>query len=138
MTMLAAFSAQHLFTANWERGETPRRRGNPKALKSSVVYPVKGFGMNIPACLSAQSTRANRDTAVSTIFVAVFGSPMSPSTSARFAEAGRICFGNVSRVRNHVVTDPEKLSQDCSNACDTGDNPLFFVCLPFLRFLLRA
>ena len=28
------------------------------------------------------------ETAVSTIFAAVFGSPMSPSTSARFADAG--------------------------------------------------
>ena len=59
-----------------------------KALRSSVVYSVKGFGIKIPALFTSTSTRPNRDMAVSTILAAVFGSPMSPSTSARFADAG--------------------------------------------------
>jgi len=59
-----------------------------KVLKSSVVYSMKGFGIKTPALFISTSIRPNRDTAVSTIFAAVRGSPMSPSTSATFAAAG--------------------------------------------------
>ena len=57
-----------------------------KVLKSSVVYPVKGFGIKTPALFISTSIRPNRDTAVSTIAAAVSGA-MSPSTSATFAAA---------------------------------------------------
>src|SRR5947207_15615748 len=43
-----------------------------------------GFGIKTPALFISTSIRPNRDTAVSTIFAAVRGSPMSPSTSATF------------------------------------------------------
>src|SRR5712692_6335193 len=88
LTMLPLFCRNICFTANWETWRNPASVVETKALKSSVVYSVKGFGMNIPALFISTSTRPNRDKAVSTIFVAVFGSPMSPSTSARFADAG--------------------------------------------------
>src|SRR6185369_257946 len=41
--------------------------------------------MKTPALFISTSIRPNRDTAVSTIFAPVRGSPMSPSTSATFA-----------------------------------------------------
>src|SRR5215469_10978128 len=60
-----------------------------KELNSSVVYSVKGLGIKMPALLIRVSIRPNRDTAVSAIFAAVRGSPMSPSTSERFADGGK-------------------------------------------------
>src|SRR5215471_21690875 len=45
--------------------------------------------MKIPALLMRASMRPNRDTAVSAILAAVRGSPMSPSTSARFGDGGK-------------------------------------------------
>src|SRR6266853_5601775 len=88
LTMLPLFCRNICFTANWETWRNPASVVETKALKSSVVYSVKGFGIKIPALFISTSTRPNRDTAVSTILAAVFGSPMSPSTRARFADAG--------------------------------------------------
>src|SRR5580692_9375535 len=75
------------FTASCDTYRKPASVVDTKVLKSSVVYSVKGFGIKTPALLISTSIRPNRDTAVSAIFAAVRGSPMSPSTSATFAAA---------------------------------------------------
>src|SRR6267142_546705 len=85
LTMLPDFCRNICFTASCDTYKKPARVVETRVLKSSVVYSVKGFGIKTPALLTSTSIRPNRDTAVSTIFAAVRGSPMSPSTSATFA-----------------------------------------------------
>src|SRR6516162_8168274 len=53
-------------------------------VERSQLLPRDSEGIEL-----STSIRPNLDTVVSTILAAVFGSPMSPSTRARFADAGK-------------------------------------------------
>src|ERR1700675_2014011 len=87
LTMLPDFCRSICFTASCDTYKKPASVVETKVLKSSVVYSVKGFGIKTPALFISTSIRPNRNTAASTIFAAVPGSQMSPSTSAIFADA---------------------------------------------------
>jgi len=132
--MLPVFCRNICFTANWETYRNPARVVETKALKSSVVYSVKGFGIKTPPLLISTSMRPNLDTAVSTISAAVFGHRCLHrlAQDSQTRETGLLwqCFASSQPRCN---PDPEKLSQDLLQCLASHRlQSLFLVCLPFL------
>src|ERR1700722_8677054 len=74
-------------TASCVMWRNPNRLTDTSALKSSVVNSVNGFVMNMPALFTRTSMLPNCAMAALTVFAAVFGSRMSPLTTARSAVA---------------------------------------------------
>src|SRR5215813_7055709 len=73
LMMLPDFCLNICCTASCDTERKPASVVETRALKSSVVYSVKGFGIKTPALFISTSIRPNRDTAVSTIVAAVLG-----------------------------------------------------------------
>src|SRR5262249_1734288 len=85
----AGLLSHHLLDRQLRNVEKARKRRCEQGVETLGRVSVKGLGIKMPALFISTSMRPNLLTAVSTIRAAVSGSPMSPATNARFADASK-------------------------------------------------